>query len=390
MTGHGHILGAIATGTLTIALAGGFMTWRAAKHVNQSPLTSAPASVSFVRAAAATFRDTRSYVGAIEPWQEANVGPQYISAYVETVLVRPGDVVARGAVIATLDCSSPRSSTQIAAMLARSLDSRQRALADEAARVQSLLDGGFVAINDSEKKQAQSDSEHAELRAAQARLAAAALDVNDCVLKAPFDGEIATRTIDPGAFVHPGNALVSVVDRDTVRVVADAPERDFDALRPGVIAAIDAISNGAHIDAPISRRAPKADPSTRTVHFEIDIPDKSRSLPVASTGLIHVEVGAPRPSTSLPLHAAMVSQHKARIFVLDGDIARAKDVGVLGEAAGVLFVDPAQLPADARVVVEGRALLHDGDHVVAKPEPPAPASNEPEDAGRGGGSGRPL
>ena len=32
----------------------------------------------------------------------------------------------------------------------------------------------------------------------------ATLEVNDCVLRAPFDGEIAARSVDPGAFVRPG------------------------------------------------------------------------------------------------------------------------------------------------------------------------------------------
>jgi len=37
--------------------------------------------------------------------------------------------------------------------------------------------------------------------------------VSDCVLRAPFDGEIATRLVDPGAFVRPGTSIVSVIDR---------------------------------------------------------------------------------------------------------------------------------------------------------------------------------
>jgi hypothetical protein len=37
---------------------------------------------------------------------------------------------------------------------------------------------------------------------------------------------------------------------------------------------------------------------------------------------------------------------------------------VLGERGGSLFVDP-KLPAGARVVIEGRTLLKDGDKVAA-------------------------
>src|SRR5213082_3135264 len=42
----------------------------------------------------------------------ARVGPQYVSAYVGTVLVRPGAVVKRGEVLATLDCRNASAATR--------------------------------------------------------------------------------------------------------------------------------------------------------------------------------------------------------------------------------------------------------------------------------------
>jgi len=384
------IVATIVIATVAMGLTFGAMTLRAEHRVNRTALAGTPRPVSFVSAEASAFRDSRTYVGSIEPWVEANVGPQYVSAYVERVLVRPGDAVAHGAVVATLDCSNPSASSRAAEMQARAVDARQRALTDEAARVHSLLDGGFVAVNEAELKRAQSDAERAQLLQAQAKLAAAALDVRDCVLRAPFDGEIATRPIDPGAFVHPGATIVSVVDRNTVRVTADAPEKDFEVVGKGAPVTIEVLSTGARVDARVSRRAPKADSATRTIHFEIDVPDPTRAIPVATTGLVHADVGEPRASTRIPVRAAMVTEHKAKLFVLDGDVAHEKDVAVVGESMGSLFVDPTQLPVGTHVVVEGRALLHDGDRVTARPEVPPPAGDDEEDGGRGGGSGRPM
>ncbi|MCA1665177.1 MAG: hypothetical protein LC659_13070 [Myxococcales bacterium] len=50
---------------------------------------------------------------------------------------------------------------------------------------------------------------------------------------------------------------------------------------------------------------------------------------------------------------------------MQGDVAKSEVVHVLGEAGGSLFVDP-KLKAGTPVVVEGRALLDDGDKVAAK------------------------
>ncbi len=385
-----RVIAVLATGTLVVAGAGVLLALRSAHAVNRSTLASAPRPVTFVEANVSTFRGSRTYVGSIEPWVEANVGPQYVSAYAQTVLVRPGDAVKRGSVLATLDCASPNAATRIAEMQAQAVDERQRAMADEAARVRGLLDGGFVAVNDSEQREAHARSEQAQLLAARERLNEVALDVRDCVLRAPFDGEIATRTVDPGAFVRPGTAIVSVVDRATVRVTADAPEKDFDAIPPGAAVAIDVLSTGARVVAAISRRAPKADPATRTVHFEIDVSDAARAIPVSTTGLVHVDFGAPRRATKLPVDAASVGERKAKIFVLDGDVARAKEVSVVGESGGSLFVDPSELAPGTRVVLFGRALLRDGDRVTPKPDAPPPRGPKDDGSGRGGGSGRPM
>lgn len=377
----------IAVGTVLVLLIGALLVVRAGRAVNHVPLAGAPRPVSVVGARKTQYRDRRDYVGAVESWIEANVGPQYISAYVLDVVVRPGAVVTRGQVLARLDCSNPSALTRAAAMQARAADARRRATADEAARVQTLLDGGFVAPNEAEVKEAQSTSEEAALLESQAKLQSSALAVQDCVLRAPFDGEIGARSVDPGAFVRPGTAIVSVVDRNTVRVVVDAPEKDFDVIAPGTVVSIEMLATGAHVDAPIARRAPRADPSTRTVHFEVDVPDPERRYPTATTAVVHVDVGSPHDATVIPLYAATEEQHKAKFFVVDHGVAHERTIPVLGERGGELFFDPAALPENTPVVTEGRALLSDGDRVDAKPDAPAPAGDGGPGGARGGGGG---
>lgn len=345
---------------------------RAESKVDRKALSDDPRPVTVVAAEAAKFRPSRAYVGTLEPWLAASVGPQRVSAYVDAVLVRPGAEVKRGDVLATLDCQSASATTRAVAMQARALEARHRAIASEAARIQGLLDGGFVSPNEAERKQAESASEEAQLLATQARLVGASLEVNDCVLRAPFTGEIAARTADPGAFVRPGGALVSVVDRTTVRVTGDAPEVDFAAVAPGVPAKVRLLAGGRTVTAPVSRRAPAADGATRTVHFEIDLPDPSRSLPVGTTAEVQVDVGQEVGATEIPLSAASVRGARASVFVVEGDVARVRVVKVIGEREGRLYLDP-ELAPGARIVTEGRALLSEGDRVRATAAPDAGA-----------------
>ncbi len=70
------------------------------------------------------------------------------------------------------------------------------------------------------------------------------------------------------------------------------------------------------------------------------------------------------------------------MLVVEGDFAHLREVSVLGEASGKIFLDPRL--AKAHVIVEGRAQVKDGDRVVPKPDvPPPTAQAETEERGSG-------
>jgi membrane fusion protein, multidrug efflux system len=363
---------AIGVGALAVVGAGGALYAHARAQVNDVALSSSAKRVTVVDARPDTFRPRRHYVATVAPWMQAAVGPQLIAAYVDTVLVRPGTTVKRGQVLATLDCRDATATQRAIAMQARAIDAKQKALASEASRIGSLLDGGFVAPNEAEQKFAGSESELAQLMATQAKLEGTSLAVNDCILRAPFDGEVGDRRVDPGAFVRPGNTVVSIVDRSTVRVTAEVPEVDFAYVAPGSPVQIAMLATGQHMSAPIARRSPVANDSTRTVHFEIDVHDPERQLPVGTTAELTIEVGAPQPATAVPVVAAAIRGDQAVVYVVDGEKAKKVAVRVKGEEGGTLFLDPSLEPGTP-VVTEGRSLLNDGDRVVATRQAPLEA-----------------
>lgn len=371
----------IAAGVVGVLGVGGALVWRAQSRINQVALASAPKPVTAIAARETQFRPTRTYVGTLRPWIEASVGPQFISAYVDTVLVRPGATVKRNDVLATLDCRNASASTLAVAAEARAIDARQKAFAHESARVQTLLEGGFVSPNEAEQKGAQSASEEAQLASQRAKLAATTLEVSDCALRAPFDGEIATRTVDPGAFVRPGTAIVSVVDRNTVRMTFDVPESDFDVVPMTTPVSIHVDAIDKTIVGLIARRSPSADPETRTVHVEVDLANSDREIPVNTTGEAKIEVGGLVPATAVPLVAASISGTKATIFRVDGGVVHKATFRIEGEQGSDLFLETALKPG-TRVVTEGRATINDGDRVAAKEiNYGAQLSIRPSDAG---------
>jgi membrane fusion protein (multidrug efflux system) len=367
----------VGCGVLLILVLGGALVWRAEAKTNKVALSSTPKPVTVLAAKAAPYRAVHVYVGTIRPWIEAKVGPQFIAAYVQTVLVRPGAIVKRGQVLATLDCRNANAETSALASQAKAIAARQLAVSHEAARTGSLLDGGFVSPNEAEQKAAQSTAQLADLAAEEANLTKSTLDVNDCILRAPFDGEVSQRLVDPGAFVRPGVEMIAVVDRSTVRMTADAPESDFDSLAIGARVTVHVVAINEDIAASITRRAPCADPGTRTVHFEVDLANDGRRIPVDTTGEIRIPVGQPVPASSVPLSAVTMNDKKGTFFTADGDVAHAHTLVELGEVGPNVFFDPAALRPGTMIVTEGRALLRDGDAIkpqVAQIEPTGAAA----------------
>ncbi len=342
----------------------GFLA-RAKAKVEHVALADAPKGVSAVHAKATTYRPTRRFVGTVDPWVSARVGPQIVSAYVGSVLVRPGDAVKRGDVVATLDCKEQAAESQAVAAQARALEEREKAIAGEAARVEQLAQGGFVSANDLDQHKAQQAANEAQIQSLRAELAGKGLAVGDCVMRAPFDGEVGARLLDPGGYVHPGSTVVTVVDRRMLRIAADAPEVDAKSVGVKTPVRIRLLALGTELQAVVARRAPSADPATRTIHFEIDLERGELEVPVGTTAEITVDVGTATDATEVPLTAAKVRGDKANVFVVDHGVAKAKAVAILGEREGSLYL-ARDLPPDTVVVTEGRGLLRDGDSVSEK------------------------
>jgi membrane fusion protein (multidrug efflux system) len=363
------LLGAVG-GVLAV---GAVLYTRSTAGTNKVAMADTAKPVSVVPAAAQPFQTTRRYIGTAEPWLEARIGPQLVSALVDTVLVRPGAVAKRGDVLATLDCRNTSALDKQVAAQARAVDAMSTAAAAEASRLAQLLKDKYVSENEVDIKQADAASKQAQVAALKAQLSSNQLQVDDCVLRAPFDGEIAERFLDPGAFASPGRAIATLVDRHIVRIAVDVPEDDFDAVAPGTNVTVHLLSIDKDVAATISRRAPAAERTTRTAHVEIDVDGHVadadgtvHAIPVRTTAEVSLAYGRPIPATAIPLPAAAVHGDKATLFEVAGGHAHLVVADVVGEVGGTLYIDAKTVPAGALVVTQGRNVLADNDAVSSK------------------------
>ncbi len=367
---RGVLIPVSIVGLTLLALAAGYFTMQRGEEQNRpTSLADNPKAVTVVQARSTEYRGTRRYVGTVQPWQRAAVGPQLVSGFVGSVLVRPGMTVKRGAVLATLDCRNASASSRAVQLEARALEARQRAAAKEAARVEEMLQEGYASSNEVEQKLAQTASTQAQIEGLRAQLESKLLQVDDCVMRAPFAGEVSHRWVDPGAFARPGTPIVTLVDRDVVRIVLDVPERDFALVEPGKTARIRLMSIERVLSAPIARRSPEADLETRTIHAEIDISDAKRALPVGTTAVVEVDLDRASLALALPLAAVRIKGREATLLVVREGRVEKVHAAVLGEQDGQVFLEPS-FEAGTKVVIEGKSLLAHGDMVTAHLEAP--------------------
>ena len=356
----------IVGGTVLVVLAGVGLAVRAAHRQNTVSLSQAPKRVGTLPVKEALYQVQHRYVGTLLAWEESKVGPQFISGYVTDVRVRPGAVVKRGEILAIIEPERAQAQKTVSVMQAQAIQAKLSALARESERIQGLKKKGIVSENEAENKLAEVMSEKAKLEAAKAQMASTDVEFQDTVQRAPFEGEVSERYLDPGAFVRPGSFILAVVNRTRIRCAADAPEGDHPFLTVGRPVLLSLLADGRKMEARITRVSPAADPSTRTIHFELDLENKDRSLPTGTTAeLLILEAGG-RKVITLPSAAAQVEGKRAIVFVVDGDRVHKKVLQFLGERGGQLYLSP-DVPEGTRIVLDGRAQLEDGDQVVASP-----------------------
>jgi multidrug efflux system membrane fusion protein len=67
-----------------------------------------------------------------------------------------------------------------------------------------------------------------------AKVEQAALNLQWCQVRAPFDGYVTNMTISPGAYAHSGTPMFTLIDTTTWWVVADYRESKLKYIRPGL------------------------------------------------------------------------------------------------------------------------------------------------------------
>jgi len=280
--------------------------------------------------------------------------------------VKAGDIVAR------LDDSNYLAALQQAQAQARQAKAAFENTTPIYSRYQHLKQQGAISTDAVENQRLAYDNARTAYSVSQAQVAFAQSNLQDTLVRAPFDGVVTVKVAQVGEVVAPSAAgggdtrtgIVTIVDMDSLEVLVDVSENYIDRVQTGGAAVI-------HLDAypeweipgSVIAIIPTADQSKGTVEVRVAIKARdARILPqmAARVGFLTApQKGAAQAVSrvSVPVTAVQINGHTGSVFVLGADdkiekrevalgLKTAQSVVILSGLAAGDRLAPAAAPID--------------------------------------------
>lgn len=164
---------------------------------------------------------------------------------------------------------------------------------------------------------AQYDTDMANLKSAQAQVAAQQALVDKKTLRAPFAGRIGIITVNPGQYINPGDKVVSLQQLDPVYVDFTVPQDALQQLQVGgkVEVTSDAYPD-QHFTGKVTATDPRVDPNTRNVGVEATLPNRDGKLMSGMFANVAVDSGSTQRYLTLPQTSITFNPYGDTVFVV--------------------------------------------------------------------------
>jgi RND family efflux transporter MFP subunit len=281
------------------------------------------------------------------------------------VLVDAGSWVRGGQVLAVVDRSVQ---AQQAAQLAAQVEAARAnaALAQSNyERAVALKDRGFVSKAEIDSKKATRDAAYAQVRVAQAQLAATRAEIGRLNVVAPTSGLILSRDVELGQVVGPGSGpLFRLAEGGEMEMKAQLSQQDLSLVRVGMPATVTPVGASQSVSGTVWQVAPVIDPQSRLGEVRIAIP---YSPAIRPGGFAEARISSGTTVAPLLPQSAVLSDEKGNfVYVVNGKnqverrditIANVNDDGVV-IAAG--------LSGNEAIVLSAGPFLNPGQKVNPK------------------------
>lgn len=326
--------------------------------------------VSVIVPGRVTVADEVRVTGSISARREMPVGIQGEGGMVTSVLVEAGDYVRAGQVLARVDRAVQ---TQQINQLTASVQQARADLAlaeNELRRAQQLVAGGFVSKATIDQRTANRDADAARVRVVQAQLNEARARLARLDIRAPDDGLVLERSVEPGQIVGPGSQpLFRIAQNGAMEMRAAVAEQDMPKLKVGMPAQVRLVGNPQRFAGEIWLLSPIIDPQTRQGEARIALSRDPLLRPGAFANA-GIEAGmADRPV--LPQASVQADDKGSFVYIVGADNKVERRGIVTGGVSDRGIAIASGLIGNERVVLSAGAFLNPGEKIdpVLQPAP---------------------
>ena len=271
-----------------------------------------------------------------------------VSGRIAEVLVKSGDRVVAGQVIARLDDEAERIAVERATLVL--VDARDRS--DRVTRLQSSGAASDLQIREADLA----------LRQAELQLREAEFDLARRAIKAPIPGSTGILNAEVGRQVSTTTEITKIDDRSAIIVEFRVPERFVGLIRPGdTVEARPLARSDLTLQGIISAIDNRVEPASRTLLVQARLDNADDALRAGMSFAISIVLpGEAVPSVD-PLSVQWGSEGAFVWIVRDGRAQRLP-IRIVQRSADAVLVRAAFQPGD-QVVIEGVQSLRPGSEV---------------------------
>ncbi len=183
-------------------------------------------------------------------------------------------------------------------------------------------------------------------------------------LRAPFDGVVTERWVDPGELIQPATTkMLHLMETDPVRVRIWVPESDVPSIQEGAQAKMtfDELP-GKTFESRVARVFWALNRNTKTMAAEFDLKNSDRAVRPGMFAHVRIDLDSRSDALVLPASALVSEKKKSFVFVVEEGVVKKVPIKI-GFDDGIEFEVREGLGEKDEVIVTGKNLVSGGEQV---------------------------
>jgi membrane fusion protein (multidrug efflux system) len=221
---------------------------------------------------------------------------------------------------------------------------------------------------------------HTQLTQAEAARDVARIRYERSAIKAPYDGVVTDRFVDPGALVIVGQKVARLVDPYTLKLEGGVTEREIAYLTVGAPALVSFEGDTAKAKGRVGWVGLEASPDAGKFKVEIEIDNPQLRFRPGVVGSARVNKRVYHDAIVVPRDALVHHPGGLVAFVVKGERAEQREI-TLGPGEGAMVIAQSGLAEGDTLVVRGQRDLVDGSRVAIQERSTSPDGSLPSDPG---------